>query len=110
VTPLRSRSGWRLAAWVAVRGPLNGPRGDLGLAYLDTDQLTADHLIEASDLDWTMLRATRLTNGLARRPARLSTGLFTRGPYSLSRTACATALLDLAEGRSHPRQVVNITG
>jgi putative NADH-flavin reductase len=74
------------------------------------DQLAADHHIEASDLDWTILRATRLTNGAARRPARLSTALFTSGPYSVSRAAYASALLDLAESRAHSRQIVNITG
>ena len=74
------------------------------------DQLAADQIIERSDLDWTIVRATRLTNGESRQPARLSTDLFTRGPYSLSRTAYATALLDLAENHSHTRQIVNITG
>lgn len=74
------------------------------------DQLAADHIIEASDLDWTILRATRLTNGAGRRPPRLSTDLFTSGPYSLARVAYATALLDLAEDHSHARQIVNITG
>lgn len=74
------------------------------------DQLAADRIIEASNLDWTILRATRLTKGGSRRPARLSTDLFTSGPYSLSRTAYAHALLDLAENRSHSRQIVNITG
>lgn len=74
------------------------------------DQLVADRIIEQSALDWTILRATRLTGGRSRRPARLSTDLFTRGPYSLPRTAYAHALLDLAEDHSHSRQIVNITG
>jgi putative NADH-flavin reductase len=74
-----------------------------------TDQLAADRVIEATDLDWTIARATRLTNGAAGHPARLSTDLFKGGPYSLSRAAYAAALLDLAADHAHPRQIVNIT-
>lgn len=74
------------------------------------DQDAADQVIKASDLDWTILRATRLTPGPARRPARLSTELFTTGPYSLARAAYAASLVDLAENGTHVRDVVNITG
>jgi putative NADH-flavin reductase len=74
------------------------------------DQLNADKVIQATALDWTILRATRLTAGRARRLPRQSTELFTQGPYSVARIAYATALLDLAEGDRHTRQVVNITG
>jgi uncharacterized protein YbjT (DUF2867 family) len=74
------------------------------------DQKAADEIIMASGLDWTILRATRLTGGTAGRPGRQSTALFTRGPYSLSRTAYASALLDAAEGGTYLRQIVNITG
>lgn len=74
------------------------------------DQRNADDLIEATTLDWTIVRATRLTTGPAKRPPRQSTELFTQGPYSVARIAYATALLDLAEGDSHTQQVVNITG
>jgi putative NADH-flavin reductase len=74
------------------------------------DQLNADNLIEATGLDWTVVRATRLTKGPAKGPPRQSTELFTQGPYSVARIAYAAALLDLAEGDSHGRQVLNITG
>ena len=74
------------------------------------DQQIAGHLIETSNLDWTILRATRLVTGMPRRPARLSTDLFTSGPYSLARAAYATALVDLAENHLHSRLIVNITG
>jgi putative NADH-flavin reductase len=73
------------------------------------EQLAADQVIMASDLDWTILRATRLVSGPAQRPGRLSTELFTSGPYSISRTAYALALLDLAEHDTYTRQIVNIT-
>ncbi len=74
------------------------------------DQDAADQVIQASDLDWTILRATRLTPGPASHPARLSTELFTTGPYSLARAAYAASLVDLAEDGTHVRHVVNITG
>jgi putative NADH-flavin reductase len=74
------------------------------------DQAAADRVIQGSDLDWTILRGTRLTSRPADGPARRSTGLFTTGPYSLARSAFATALVDLAQDRSADRQIVNITG
>jgi hypothetical protein len=74
------------------------------------DQAAADQVIAASQLDWTILRGTRLTARPARGPGRRSTGLFTTGPYSLARSAFAAALLDLAEERTSVRQIVNITG
>jgi putative NADH-flavin reductase len=74
------------------------------------DQTDADQVIESSRLDWTILRATRLTPGPASRPARLSTELFTKGPYSLARAVYAAALVDLTENDAHVRQIINITG
>jgi putative NADH-flavin reductase len=74
------------------------------------DQAAADAIIIASELDWTILRGTRLTGKPANGPGRRSTELFTSGPYSLSRSAFATALVDLAEDRANVRQIVNITG
>lgn len=74
------------------------------------EQLAADRVIQTSDLEWTILRATRLTNAPAKRPGSLSTELFTHGPYSLSRSVYAAALLDLAENHAYTHQIVNITG
>lgn len=74
------------------------------------DQLAADQIVEASDLDWTIARATRLTKGPVQRRPRQSTELFTKGPYRVARVAYATALLDLAQNDAYARQIVNITG
>ena len=74
------------------------------------DQAAADQVIASTELDWTILRGTRLTRKPARGPARRSTGLFTKGPYSLARSAFAAALVDLAQDRTAVRQTVNITG
>jgi putative NADH-flavin reductase len=74
------------------------------------DQAAADRIIASTELDWTILRGTRLTARPAQGQARRSTGLFTKGPYSLARSAFAAALLDLAQDRTAVRQIVNITG
>jgi uncharacterized protein YbjT (DUF2867 family) len=74
------------------------------------DQAAADRIIAASELDWTILRGTRLTAKPAKGPGRHSTELFTKGPYSLPRSAFAAALVDLAQDRTTVRQTVNITG
>ena len=74
------------------------------------DQAAADAIIAASDLDWTILRGTRLTAQPAKGRGRRSTDLFTKGPYSLPRSAFAAALVDLAEDRATVGQIVNITG
>jgi uncharacterized protein YbjT (DUF2867 family) len=74
------------------------------------DQAAADRIIAASELDWTILRGTRLTAEPAKGPGRRSTELFTKGPYSLPRSAFAAALVDLAQDRTTVRQTVNITG
>jgi putative NADH-flavin reductase len=74
------------------------------------DQAAADRIVASSELDWTILRGTRLTARPAQGQARRSTGLFTKGPYSLARSAFAAALVGLAEDRTAVRQIVNITG
>jgi putative NADH-flavin reductase len=74
------------------------------------DQAAADQIIASSELDWTILRGTRLTGKPGDRPARRSTELFARGPYSLPRAAFAATLVDLAQDRTAVRQTVNITG
>jgi putative NADH-flavin reductase len=74
------------------------------------DQAAADWIIASSELDWTILRGTRLTAKPAKGPGRRSNELFTKGPYSLARSAFAAALVDLAQDSTTIRQIVNITG
>jgi hypothetical protein len=74
------------------------------------DQAAADEIITSSELDWAILRGTRLTGKPAKGPGRRSIALFERGPFSLPRSAFAAALVDLAEDRASVRQIVNITG
>ena len=68
------------------------------------DQAAADRIIASSELDWTILRGTRLTARPAKAPARCSAELFTKGPYSLARSAFAAVLVDLAQDRTAMRQ------
>jgi hypothetical protein len=75
-----------------------------------SSQAAADRIVASSGLGWTILRGTRLTSKPAHGPARRSTELFTKGPYSLARAAFAAALVDLAQDRTAARQTVNITG
>jgi uncharacterized protein YbjT (DUF2867 family) len=74
------------------------------------DQAAGDEVVQATDLDWTIARATRLLDKPARRPARTSSSLFSNGPYSLARDAWAQVLMDLAESEAHARRIVNVTG
>jgi uncharacterized protein YbjT (DUF2867 family) len=74
------------------------------------DQLAADEVIQATDLSWTIARATRLTNATGSTPARTSTQLFRSGPYSLGRASWAQVLVDLAQDGGFNRQIVNVTG
>lgn len=95
---------------VAPRPYLVAPLVRRVFARAFADQLAADQIVQASELDWTIARATRLTGRPAGRPPRHSTASFTTGPYSLSRAAYGAALLGLAEDGRYARQIVNITG
>jgi hypothetical protein len=74
------------------------------------DQRSADEVISDAGLDWTILRASRLTAAPATKPPRVSTSLFTHGPYSVPRAAYAKVLVDYAEAPVHVRETVNVTG
>jgi putative NADH-flavin reductase len=97
-------------AMVATRPYVLAPlvRKIFGKALID--QRSADEVIRATGLDWTILRASRLTAAPATRPPRVSTGLFVSGPYSVSRAAYANVLLDYAEAPVHVGETVNVTG
>jgi putative NADH-flavin reductase len=97
-------------AMVATRPYVLAPlvRKIFGKALVD--QRSADEVIRATGLDWTILRASRLTAAPATRPPRVSTGLFVSGPYSVSRAAYANVLLDCAEATVHVRETINVTG
>lgn len=74
------------------------------------DQLQADAVVRSSGLEWTIVRATRLTGAATRRPPRLTPELLVRGPYSLGRPAFASVLVDLAVRREYVGETVNLGG
>lgn len=74
------------------------------------DQRAADELLQASGLDWTIVRATRLTGSGSAEPARRATEPLQRGPWSIGRGVLATVLLDLASTGAHAREIVNVSG
>ncbi len=83
---------------IATRPYVMAPLVRLLFGKAFADQRAADEVIAASGLDWTIVRATRLIASAASNTSpRLSAELFTKGPWSLSRAAYASELLDLAK-------------
>lgn len=74
------------------------------------EQRRADDIVGASDGEWTILRATRLTDRPETGLVRLTPEPLLTGPFSLPRADLAQQLLELAEHRDGFRAVLNITG
>jgi putative NADH-flavin reductase len=76
-----------------------------GLARMEAE-------VVASDLDWTIVRPTRLTNGSGTgHPRRERDGHdFTAGPFSIRRADLARALLESVERTDDVRAAVAVTG
>lgn len=92
--------------WIAinlVRWLLRKPYADFG---------RMERMISASDLDWTIVRPPRLTDGPATGRVRSEAGVedFRHGPYHISRSDLATLLLDLAEDSNHVGSVLLVSG
>lgn len=66
-------------------------------------------IVAASDLDWTIVRLNRLTNGSGRVPVLTSRGLLAR-PRAITRTAAAATLLDIAADAGLAGAAVNVSG
>lgn len=96
---------------IATRPYVMAPLVRLLFGKAFADQLAADEVIAASRLDWTIVRATRLVASAAPDTGpRVSTEHFVKGPWSLSRAAYASELLDLAQADIYVRETVNTTG
>ncbi len=74
------------------------------------DQQRSDDLIQASSTQWTIVRATRLTDRDPTGEVQLTPEPLMTGPYSLPRGDFGRELLNLAERRDHLRTILNITG
>ncbi|MEV0149004.1 MULTISPECIES: NAD(P)-binding oxidoreductase [unclassified Nonomuraea] len=79
----------------------------LATPYADARAL--ERAVAASDLDWTIARLTRLTDGPATGSVLVSHGLLAR-PRALTRADVATTLLDIAQDPGLSRAAVNVCG
>ena len=70
----------------------------------------ADHILSDSDADWTILRATRLTDHPIGGFVRVSPEPLLTGPFSLPRADLTQQLLELAERPRGVRTILNISG
>lgn len=95
---------------VATRPLLVAPALRRVLATSFREQARADEVIRTSGLDWTILRATRLTDTAASGNPRVTPELLQSGPFSLSRADLAHTLLDVVEHHLHSATTLNITG
>jgi putative NADH-flavin reductase len=84
-----------------------GHRAVLGKPYADKDRQEA--MIEASDLDWTILRPTILTKGERTGRARVLDDPRDWRNGLISRADVAVCALDEIEQRTHPRRAVVLT-
>lgn len=73
------------------------------------EQQGSDDIIRDSGTDWTIVRATRLTDRPPTGLVRITPQPLLTGPFSLPRTDLARELLGLAEHRHHLQTVLNIT-
>jgi len=60
------------------------------------------------DLDWTIVRPPRLTNGPARHAYRVTDGILPNGGFLISRADVAHFMIDEAEKPAHLKQIVGV--
>lgn len=64
--------------------------------------------VSQSDLDWTIVRPPRLTNGPARHAYRVADGNLPKGGFAISRADVAHFMIDEAENPTHLKQIVGV--
>jgi uncharacterized protein YbjT (DUF2867 family) len=79
---------------------------NVGVAYRDLAR--AERILAASDLDWTVVRPTRLTNAPAG-PVRSGPDLVTWSTSSVPRASVARFLVDCATSEDGSRQALTVT-
>src|SRR2546428_6114949 len=79
------------------------------LRNIVADAAEMERIVMSSDLDWTIVRPPRLTNGPLTKQYRVADGRLPRG-ISISRADVADFLLDEIEEKQHLRQIVGMAG
>ncbi len=74
------------------------------------DLAAMEQTMTGSHLDWTIVRATQLTNGPATGHIRRAQGDFASGPYNISRADLASVLLDIAESTAAVQAAIEVSG
>ena len=77
------------------------------LKHIARDLGSAEAIVRRSQLEWTIARPPRLTNGSDQR-YRASRDSLPAGAFSMSFRAAATFMLDAVEQHSHVREVVGL--
>lgn len=78
------------------------------LARHVADSAAMERLVDASDLDWTIVRPPKLNEGKSPRGYRIAVDAAPRGAWAMQYDDLATFLLDEAENGTHGRQIVGI--
>jgi len=73
------------------------------------DKLVQENLVRASELDWTIIRPTVLTNGKPRESIKADENMRTWLLPSVPRANVAAFILDLIEDNSKIRKVLSVT-
>jgi putative NADH-flavin reductase len=92
----------------ASRNPLTGLLR-WTLASHVSDSTAMEHLVELSDTDWTIVRASRLVDGGEPHGYKATAGARPDGPASLERADLAAFMLDAIEFHRYPRSIVGVT-
>jgi putative NADH-flavin reductase len=87
------------------RLPLILLRWMLADSYADAAKM--EQIVSATELDWTIVRLTRLTDAPARGAVRISPDQLDR-PRALTRADAAATLLDTVESRTYTRTAINV--
>jgi putative NADH-flavin reductase len=100
---------------VIMSGDLMFPTGGppllvraLLLSHLAKDQAELERVTRASDLEWTIVRPTRLTSGGLTGEYRAERDRMPGGARAISRANVAQFMLDTLEKREHVQQIVGL--
>ncbi|MGA7613892.1 MAG: NAD(P)H-binding protein, partial [Thermoanaerobaculia bacterium] len=80
------------------------------LRNIAVDAAAMERTVAASDLDWTIVRPPRLTNGALTTRYRVDDGRMPAGTLVVSRADVAHFLLDELEDNRHVRAIVGMAG